>query len=149
MVSKTHRAPMRRLLQLLNAVKKALRSSFAWLFVCLHASWFLLAVANMSPPSRDLASILDSGVWSSAALLAGRPFHFTYESMFLKALLLLDLPALLIAGVVLAPIRVLFPSLGHYVDSYFAAGEWLLAGSLQWLVLGAFLETRFHTLPIA
>ena len=37
---------------------------WGWLFACLHASWFLLAIANMSPPSRELGSLLDSGVRS-------------------------------------------------------------------------------------
>ena len=138
--------PMRRLLQSIRSVRDAVRSPVAWLFVCLHASWFLMAIANMSPPSKDLGSFFDSGGWSSATLLAGRPFHFHYESVFLKALLLADLPSLLAVAFGLAPVRAFFlPALGHFDASYVAAGEWLWAGSLQWLVIGAVLEQRFRT----
>jgi hypothetical protein len=68
----------------------------AWLFACLHAAWFFLAIANMSPPSPALADFFDKGGASTAALLAGRPFHFHYESALLQLLVLADFPSMLV-----------------------------------------------------
>src|SRR5262245_41572750 len=76
-------------------IHDAAKSRIAWLLVCLHGMAFFLAVANMSPPSSGLGAFLDGGGWSSATLLAGRPFHFAYESLLLKWLVLLDLPGTL------------------------------------------------------
>ena len=74
------------------SVEDAAKSRIAWLLACLHGMVFVLAVANMSPPSPAFAEFLDHGGGSSATILAGRPFHFVYESLPLKLLVLLDLP---------------------------------------------------------
>jgi hypothetical protein len=107
-------------------------------FVVLHAAWFLLAIANMSPPSPQFAEFLDGGRGSSAAILAGRPFHFTYESYLLKCLFVLDLPSMIAT----VPIEFLVGALlkvmhvGSFVGSYFGAGFILIAGTLQWFAMG-------------
>src|SRR5215475_7793034 len=111
---------MARLRNLANSVNAASHSRIAWLFASLHAAWFFLAIANMSPPSRALGAFFDRGGGSTAALLAGRPFHFEYESIFLKLLFLMDLPSIVAAfplSVVSAPLVVLF-RVGHYYGSY-------------------------------
>ena len=36
------------------------RSRLAWLLACIHALWFFLAVANMSPPSPELGEFLEN-----------------------------------------------------------------------------------------
>src|SRR5215467_3337905 len=76
-----------------KSIRDAAKSRIAWLLACLHGMAFLVAVANMSPPSPGLGTFLDGGGGSSATLLAGRPFHFEYESLLLRSLVLLDLPA--------------------------------------------------------
>lgn len=110
----------------------------AWLFACLHAAWFFLAIANMSPPSPALADFFGKGGASTAALLAGRPFHFHYESASLQLLVLADFPSMLVGvllAVLLLPLQVTI-HLGHYVGSYFGAWLWLLIATFQWLALG-------------
>jgi hypothetical protein len=120
-----------------------------WLFVSLHASWFFLAVANMSPPSPALGTFFDNGGGSSAALLAGRPFHFVYDSFALKLLLLADLPSyfLTIPLGVVADLFVLSLHLGHYRGSYVGAALWLLGGSIQWLLMGYAFDLRCEKVP--
>lgn len=138
---------------MLSTVKKfardSVRSRFAWLLVCLHAAWFLLAIANMSPPAPSFAKFLDSGGWSSATVFAGRPFHFTYESVFLKALLVVDTPSMLVGiplGFLSAPIeRVLH--VGFFVGSYVDAVALLLVGTCQWLVVGNLIDIRLKSHP--
>ncbi len=108
----------------------------------MHVAWFLLAIANMSPPSPGFANYLDHGGWSSATLLAGRPFHFVYESLPLKLLFLADLPSMLVEilpALVLSPVlRILH--VGFYSSSYIDAALWLTLGSCQWLVVGVLVE---------
>lgn len=119
-------------------LSEASRSRLAWLIVFLHAAWFLLAIANMSPPSRGLANYLEHGGWSSATIFAGRPFHFRYESLALKILTLLDLPSSLVS----TPFAILFfpfsklLHLGLYEGSYAGACILLAVSSLQWLAIG-------------
>jgi hypothetical protein len=119
-------------------VRDVRRSRIAWLLACVHAVWFVLAIANMSPPSPALGDFLDHGGWSSATLFAGRPFHFHYESAGLKLLMLLDLPstmAMIPPGIL---IGLFAKTLGlHFFErSYLDAGLMLLASTLQWLVIG-------------
>ena len=124
--------------RLVSFMRACATCRLAWIFAFLHAAWFFVAIANMSPPSPQLAQYLDQGGWSSASVLAGRPFHFHYESNLLKCLFLADLPSMLAAipldfavGALLRVVRV-----GSFVGSYFGAGLMLLAGTLEWLALG-------------
>src|SRR5215471_14145613 len=119
-------------------LRSCANSRLAWLFACLHAAWFFLAIANMSPPSPALANFLDSGGSSTAALFAGRPFHFHYEAALLQLLVLADLPSMLVEtllGLMLLPLLVNIP-IGHYVGSYFGASFLFLIATFQWLVIG-------------
>jgi len=125
------------------------RSRFAWLLASIHAAWFLLAVANMSPPSPALGEFLDSGGGSSATLFAGRPFHFTYESIFLKLLIFCDLPsalALLPVDLLLLPLRKA-ASLSAFSTSYFGAAELFSFATCQWLLIGCAVQTRIAAKP--
>ena len=116
---------------------------FAWLFACLHAAWFFLAIANMSPPSPAFADFLDRGGSSTSALLAGRPFHYHNESVLLQILVLADLPSMFV-GILLAlsslPLLVNI-QVGHYAGSYFGAGLLLLIATFQWFVVGKSVKT--------
>jgi hypothetical protein len=123
-------------------LSEAISSRLAWLLVSLHAAWFLLAIANMSPPSAGFANYLEHGGWSSATILAGRPFHFVYESLLLRLLFLVDLPSMLAeipAALVMSPLlRILH--VGFNSSSYVDAALWLALGSCQWLVVGLLVE---------
>jgi hypothetical protein len=121
------------------------RSRLGWLLVCLHAAWFFLAIANMSTPAPGLGKFFDQGGGSSATLLAGRPFHFEYESLLLKLLILVDVPSTL-ATVPLSFALLLAATpfhLGFYQGSYLSAAMLLLGASCQWLVVGHQLDRWF------
>lgn len=121
-----------------SLINACLRNRLAWILVFLHAAWFLLVLANMSPPAPDLAQFLQRGGWSSATVFAGRPFHFEYESVFLKLLFLIDLPSALVA----IPLDFATGSLARMLHmslntrSYVAAAELLLVASFEWLLIG-------------
>ena len=123
-------------------LRDSTRSRLGWLLVCFHAAWFFLAIANMSPPAPGLGALFDQGGGSSATLLAGRPFHFEYESLFLKLLILVDIPAML-GMVPLSFVLLLFSTrvhLGFYQGSYLSAAILFLGASCQWLLVGRQLE---------
>ena len=124
--------------RLTNSVRESGKSRIACLLACLHISWFVLAIANMSPPSPALGGFLDQGGGSSATLLAGRPFHFHYESLELKLLVLADLPSSLAMIPVSLPIAILLKALGFgfYSDSYVTAILVLVGATCQWLLVG-------------
>lgn len=124
-------------------LRSCANSRLAWLFAALHAAWFFLSLANMSPPSPALADFLDSGGSSTAAMFAGRPFHYHYEAALLQLLVLADLPSMLVqalVGLMLLPLLINI-HIGHYVGSYFGAGFLLLIATFQWLVIGRSVET--------
>ena len=137
-VSKEFEAQMRRAVHVVvSFIRSRGQSRLAWLIACVHAAWFFVAIANMAPPSHAFADFLDSGGGSSAAVFAGRPFHFTYESVPLKVLILADLPSMLV-GSALGFLEGLFKTihLNLYVASYFGAALLLVIATCQWLVIG-------------
>jgi hypothetical protein len=132
--------------------RAATGSSVAWLVVTCHASAYVLCIANMSPPDRDFADSLDSlyasGGWSSATVFAGRPFHLHYESIPLKVMCLLDLPAVFMSAASASAIQDtlrLWPSV--YVQSWLDAGTWLIVASFQWLFLAYWFERLLTSNP--
>jgi|SRR5882672_1434236 len=123
--------------------RSCMQNRLAWLFACLHAAWFFLAIANMSPPSPAFADFLDKGGWSTATIFAGRPFHFHYESVFLQLLVWVDMPSALVEallGLVSFPLLMNI-HLGHYLASYFGAGFLFLIATCQWLALGNVVQS--------
>jgi hypothetical protein len=103
----------------------------------------------MSPPDAALGAFFDAGGGSSATLLAGRPFHFVYESLGLKLLFLADLPSYFL-GIplsVAAGMLALSLHIGFYYGSYATAACWLLAGSTQWLLIGYAFDLRCQRSP--
>lgn len=77
------------------------------------------------------------------ALLAGRPFHYNYESVLLQLLIVADLPSELVGAfldLLLLPLLMNI-HIGHFVGSYFGAGLLLLTATFQWLALGKTIET--------
>src|SRR5215472_4886874 len=132
-----------RLTRIATSFRASLRSRLAWVLVCLHAAWFFLAIANMSPPSRAFAKWLESLTWSDMTLFAGRPFHLYYESLAMKALFLADLPSMLVEipiGLLAMPLLRPF-HMDLYSSSYVDAALMLVVASCQWLAVGRILES--------
>jgi hypothetical protein len=117
--------------------------------VVLHASIYVLCIANMSPPDREFADSLDrlyaSGGGSSATVFAGRPFHFNYESIPLKLVMLVDVPAAIGAGASGYAVQsALWFEPRLYVQSWLDACGLLVVASMQWLLMGYWFERRLE-----
>jgi hypothetical protein len=123
-----------------------MRSRLAWALASLHAVWFFAALHAMGPASRAAAQFWDTVEGADWTIFAGRTFHFTYEPMVVKLLWAADLPALLLTILpdLLAAPLIRLAHLGTFESSYVAAGEFLIAGSLQWLAIGRWLEVRWY-----
>jgi len=81
---------------------------------------------------------------SSAILLAGRSYHFHYESDLIKAVTILDLPALTVGsfpGALLSYLPVC-----AYADSWIRGVVILTMASIQWLLVGCFLQKSYRAL---
>src|SRR5512140_141166 len=95
-------------------------SRVGWVFTAIHAVWFYLGVRSMGPPSRAAAAFLDSTQGADWTLLAGRTFHYAYQSWILKSLVWLDMPSMLVqagCGLVLWPLSSV-SRVGTYEGSY-------------------------------
>ena len=75
-------------------------------------------------------------------MFAGRAFHFTYQSVDLKALVVADLPAGMVQlplGLLLSPIIKIL-HIGTYAASYVGAAILFILATCQWLVVGRLAE---------
>jgi hypothetical protein len=123
------------------------RSRLGWLLAATHAIWLSLGIRSMGPPSRAASDLLDSLQGADWTLFAGRPFHFTYQSLVLKSVLLADLPAMLVASLadLLSWPLLFITHVGRYEGSYLAAGLLFVVATGQWLIVGCAVERRFRT----
>ena len=126
----------------MQLVLSCLRSRLAWLLAAIHASWFYLAVENMGPPSRGAANFLDGFAGADWTMFAGRAFHFTYESIYLKGLIAADLPAGLVGvplGMIISPV-LRIAQMGRFEESYVSAYILFILATFHWLVVGRLVE---------
>ena len=71
-------------------------------------------------------------------MVAARPFHWTYENLIVKLMMIGDTPALLAGGLLVDRPAV---SLSEEAHSYLLAAVWLAFGFVQWWLIG-FLWAR-------
>ena len=133
------------------------RYSLGIRLACVHAA-ILLAVlfskpalpahlrSGTSSPSQQISHTgdrlyFDPRTIAGASVIANRAFHYEYESWLFKTLTLLDLPAILLCGLLPDPAwaKVAF---SEEVASYWPAAAWFIAGSAQWWACGALIEGR-------
>lgn len=116
----------------------------------LHA--FTLTVLIFSkpllPPSEPCAPEADCvGLANPAsiAFVAGRVFHWSYETPLLQCLMLADLPSQVVGVVVMLPLWVLLKSVSVSEQrlSYLNALNWIFFGSLQWWLIAAIVKATW------
>jgi hypothetical protein len=118
---------------------KVVRSRLGWILVSLHAAWFFLATADMTTPSPSVEAFVNSFGGSTTILFAGRPYHWGYQSLALKLLMVLDFPSHLAVALVFTPVAFFLPPGFHpsiHEGSYLMAALVFLGASCQWLLLG-------------
>ena len=128
-----------------HALKKmTVRNRVGHLLVVAHLIVSICLFVGKPTVNREAAnSSSNEGSLTASTLLAGRSFHYNYESVFFKTLLVLDAPGLFL-GLLVATFSVwliqLFFPFGAYDQSWLVALLLLIATSLQWLVVGYILK---------
>jgi hypothetical protein len=135
--------------RVLYYLKRVASSRLGHILLILHLSLVVFDFAQKTPVSRaENNRVVEAGeTMESATLVAGRMFHYHYESPLLKFLIFVDLPGIflsLLLGLVLLPISYIVP-LGEYDESWMAAGIYLLSTSIQWQFIGYCLERVFKS----
>jgi hypothetical protein len=75
------------------------------------------------------------------SLIAGRIFHWAYESVLMRVITLIDTPALFLADLTTAVLpSQLYSQASAYTASWILVGMWLIYSSLQWLLAGYCVE---------
>jgi hypothetical protein len=127
-------------------IRKSIESrKFGILLAIIHGIWFCVVVSALGHHSHAAISFLSDGS-STETLFAGKPFHFEYESAFLKVLFFLDFPALLVCRLFNYVFSLVRLQVSAYALSYIDAALLLCFGCLQWLILGRSIAARFWKL---
>jgi hypothetical protein len=111
-------------------------------FVVAHMLFIVYEFAQK--PGATYADTPCAVEWSSKSFIAGRDYHWAYESTPLKVVSLLDLPALLLGGLtseLLSPLE-----LCSFTRSWVNAILYLVFASIQWLLVGFIVESIYRLL---
>src|SRR2546428_2227212 len=135
-----------------RSIVRSGRSRTAFAFGLVHVLVFVFTVFShqpLPPPSEQPCppDILCVDPWSFFGIyLAGRYFH----GPTLNLIMLADFPALAVASLVQNAFY--YAGMSQMTRSYIDAGVWLSFGTIQWWLLGAFLdamkEKRRHNTPL-
>jgi hypothetical protein len=140
-------------LEMLNAIlqslKRVVSSRVGHVLLILHLSLVVFEFTQKNPVSRAESNRVYEAreMTESATLLAGRVFHYHYESPLLKFLIFVDMPGIALSfflGLVLVPINYIAP-LGEYDASWAVAGILLIGTSTQWQLIGYGLERMIRS----
>jgi hypothetical protein len=130
---------MKALLQFLRRVASSRLGQF--LFVA-HLVIIVYEFAQKSAAAyADTPCVVEP---SSAVFVAGRAYHWHYESTLLKIVTLLDFPALILGALVsklLSPLK-----LCAFTSSWVEAFLVLMFASIQWLLVGFIIASIFRAL---
>ena len=141
-------------------IMRTWRSSVGRLLVVLHAALMVIALANKGPAdptgANELQQISQFGFSMDYSYFAGRQIHLNYESPLMQVLILADLPSDFGCIAVALPVSWLSDTIwaskdtrassatpwrtSLFVLSYRTAAWLLLAASVQWLIVGSWLQ---------
>jgi len=124
--------------------KKVICSRIGQILLVIHLILVVFDFSFKKPISRaENNSVPNATEISSATLIAGRGFHYHYESGLLKFVIAIDTPRLIISFVIallLTPLGLILPPLGYYDESWAGAFILLCGTSIQWLLVGYCIE---------
>ena len=128
-----------------SLIKRVLTSRTGQLLVVVHLLVVVYDFAQKDVQKYDPAErCLSVSEWEvTGGLIAGRFFHFTYESTLHKLTVVADLPSLLLSSLLTAPIYRIYPDLCVYTASWIDAAVLLVVTSFQWLFMGFVIERLF------
>ncbi|MCA1816728.1 MAG: hypothetical protein LC746_10040 [Acidobacteria bacterium] len=107
------------------------------LFFIAHLCLIVFLFSQKQVVGHDPTDCVTRTQWGwDYVLIAGRPFHWHYESGLMKVVFLLDLPACFVGALLLAPVYYLYPNICVYTASWIEAALYLACASVQWWLVG-------------
>lgn len=125
-------------------LRRVLSSRVGLALTAAHLCLVLLDFYGKSVQDFDPQNCTSVSEWDvTGYLIAGRFFHFSYETTLHKLTMLADLPALVPASLFIAPVYYVFPRTCAYTASWITAFVFLAFASSQWLLVGYGIERLF------
>ncbi len=125
-------------------LRRVLASRLGQLCAVTHLCLVLFDFSRKGVQDFDPNNCASVSEWHiTGSLIAGRFFHYTYESTLHKLTVVFDLPALAASSVVTAPLNYLSPHTCVYTASWISAFVMLAFASFQWLLVGRGIERLF------
>ena len=125
----------------LRFIKSVARSRVGQILFVVHMSLVIFEFAQKTPvPRAELNVFSSEEIVSTSDLIAGRYYHFGHESLLLQFISLIDIPGFFIGYILSLPISYILPPLGAYDDSWLAAIILLCGTSIQWFIIGYYIE---------
>lgn len=122
-------------------LQRVLSSRLGQFLVVIHLCLVLFDFSGKSVPDFNPNNCASVSEWQvTGYLIAGRFFHYSYESALHKLTMLIDLPALAASSLFAAPVYYFFPRTCAYTASWIYAFVLLLFASFQWLLVGRGIE---------
>lgn len=111
-------------------------------------TWLIFAKTPLPPsePCPPDALCLDplQARFAGVSIIAGRDFHFAYETLPLQFLMLADIPGMLVGTIVTSVLWLPMEALqfSALAISYVMGFVWVIFGSLQWWLIGTIAEIK-------
>lgn len=130
---------------MLRIIKSIFTNRIGWFLSVSHLCLAIYDFSDKKAQEFDANNCTLANEWSvTGYLIAGRFFHFTYESLIHKWMFFLDLPAVILSGFVMMPVSYFLPTnICAYTLSWIYAFILLVLTSLQWLLVGYLLQLVF------
>jgi hypothetical protein len=117
-------------------VRRVVASRTGLLLAFVHFCLVVYGFAQKQPVELGGDGPFDITRAAGVSVIAGRAFHWHYESTLLKIIFLLDLPGALLALLMSLPFALVFSGASTAVQSWIGAVILLIGTSIQWLLVG-------------
>jgi hypothetical protein len=117
-------------------VRRVVASRAGLLLASVHFCLVVYAFAQKEPVELGGDGPFDITRHAGVSIIAGRAFHWHYESTLLKVICLLDLPGILLSIPMGLPFAFIFNDASIQVHSWIGAAIMLIGTSIQWWLVG-------------
>jgi hypothetical protein len=125
-------------------VRRAAGSRIGVLLAFIHFCLVVYGFAQKQPVELGGDGRFDISRAAGVSIIAGRAFHWHYESTLLKVIILLDLPGALLAFLMSLPLTLIFYGASMQVQSWIEAVIFLIGTSIQWWLVGYGLHSLWN-----
>ena len=125
-------------------VRQVAASRVGLLLVLVHFCLVVYGFVQKQPVELGGDGLFDITRHAGVSIIAGRAFHWYYESTLLKVIFLFDLPGELLAFLMSLPFARVFYWASIQVQSWMTAVILLIGTSIQWWLVGYSLRCLWN-----